>query len=57
VLVAGDIRENVFPSLVDVVNQLKAKAAIKQGADSVGVTPFEKSKDEGTSVHDQRIGS
>jgi molybdopterin synthase catalytic subunit len=30
VLVAGDIRENVFPSLVDAVNLLKAKAAIKE---------------------------
>jgi molybdopterin synthase catalytic subunit len=30
VLVAGDIRENVFPALVDAVNELKAKAAIKE---------------------------
>jgi molybdopterin synthase catalytic subunit len=30
VLVAGDIRENVFPGLVDGVNLLKAKAAIKE---------------------------
>lgn len=30
VLVAGDIRENVFPGLVDAVNLLKAKAAIKE---------------------------
>lgn len=30
VLVAGDIRENVFPALVDAVNELKSKAAIKE---------------------------
>jgi molybdopterin synthase catalytic subunit len=30
VLVAGDIRENVFPALVDAVNELKAKAANKE---------------------------
>jgi molybdopterin synthase catalytic subunit len=30
VLVAGDIRENVFPVLVDAVNLLKSKAAIKE---------------------------
>jgi molybdopterin synthase catalytic subunit len=30
VLVAGDIRENVFPALVDAVNLLKAKAAVKE---------------------------
>jgi molybdopterin synthase catalytic subunit len=30
VLVAGDIRENVFPALVDAVNLLKAKAALKE---------------------------
>jgi molybdopterin synthase catalytic subunit len=30
VLVAGDIRENVFPGLVDAVNLLKAKAALKE---------------------------
>ncbi len=29
VLVAGDIRENVFPVLVDAVNELKAKATKK----------------------------
>ena len=30
VLVAGDIRENVFPALDDAVNELKSKAAIKE---------------------------
>jgi molybdopterin synthase catalytic subunit len=30
VLVAGDIRENVFPALVDAVNRLKARAATKE---------------------------
>jgi molybdopterin synthase catalytic subunit len=30
VLVAGDIRENVFPALVDAVNLLKARAAMKE---------------------------
>jgi len=30
VLVAGDIRENVFPALVDAVDELKARAAVKE---------------------------
>jgi molybdopterin synthase catalytic subunit len=30
VLVAGDIRENVFPALIDAINLLKAKAASKE---------------------------
>lgn len=30
IMVAGDIRENVFPALIDAVNRLKAEAATKK---------------------------
>jgi molybdopterin synthase catalytic subunit len=56
VLVAGDIRENVFPGLVDAVNLFKARPRIRKRRSPWSNARLEGLRMKGTG-HEQRSGS